>query len=256
MLPLWPESERLILGDKHLTLHSRGKTHSVALPVERSGQVDFQALMTSLPTAFNKLAGHKLTISLSNSRVRYFVIPWRPHLYAHKDWLALAHNHFHEQFGGKAADWDIQISLQGYQQSVLAIATERQLVEGLDKLAEANKWQLLSTEPAFVTLVNRFPRYWRGNSWLMMAEPERILLAESHNGVWLRISYMQTSPELVESHALMLLEQARQLTSHSHKLRLFLHRHGAVPKQTFTDALDVRVLSAEWLSERDAGGQL
>lgn len=248
MLPLWSEPERLILGDNTLSLYRRGKTLDASLPFDSSGQIDFQALMATLPPGFTKLGGHKFTISMSNQWLRFLVLDWQPHIYAHKDWQSIAVNQFRERYGSRASNWNVHVTLQGYQQPVLAVAVDSQLVEGLDHLAEQNKWQLQSTEPAFASLVNRYPRHWRGNSWLLMAEQKHILLAESYNGVWQRINAMHTSPELIENHARMLVQQARQFSSNSEKLRVFLQQPQALLQPSFIEDVEVRPITADWLS--------
>lgn len=248
MLPLWSDAERLILGDKTLIWLRRGKKHSLTLPFERPGHIDFAALAALLPEPMQKLAGRKIKIILSNSWVRYLVVPWQQHVYAQKDWLALAQNLMRERYGARSADWDVQISMQGYRQPVLAAAIDRQLAEGLDRLAEQHRWQLQGIEPAFAALVNRYPRHWRGDSWLMIVEQNRLLLAESKAGVWQRFSTMLSSPDMLDQHALMLVQQARQFNPDSRKRRLFLSRSGAVPDQNFIDDIDVRLLPHDELN--------
>lgn len=253
MLPLWPEPERLMLGDESLTLHHRGKLHSQPLPFERPEQIDFDALAAALPTPMQKLAGRKLTIILANSWVRYLIVPWQEHVYAHKDWLALAQNRMRERYGPKSAAWDVQISMQGYRHPVVAVAIDKQLSEGLDRLAGQQRWQVQGIEPAFAVLVNQYPRHWRGESWCLMAEHNRLLLAESKAGVWQRFSSMVSSPGMMEQHALMLVQQARQFNPETRKRRLFLARSTTFPSEDFIKDIDIRLLPADWLASDNEG---
>lgn len=253
MLPLWTEPERLVLGENSLTLHRRGKLHSQPLPFERQEHIDFDALAASLPLQMQKLAGRKLTIILANCWARYLIVPWQEHIYSHRDWEALAQNKMRERYGAKAADWRIQISLQGFGQPALAVAVDTQLAEGLDRLADQYRWQVQAIEPAFAAVVNHNPRHWRGDSWLLMVEHNRLLLAESKSGVWQRFSTMLSSPDMLEQHAVMLVQQARQFNPESQKQRLFLSRSGKLPDQDFIKDIDIRLLPTDWLSSE--GGQ-
>ncbi len=253
MLPLWPETGQLLLGEKTLTMSRRGKVHSVLLPMERPEHIDFTALQAALPVEMQKLGGHKLRIILANYWVRYLVVPWQPHVYAHRDWLALAQNRLRERYGARAADWDVQISMQGYRQPILAVAIDKALAEGLDRLAELNRWQIEAIEPAFAALVNRYPRHWRGDSWLMMADHNRVLLAESSGGIWQRFSLMLSTPDMLTQHAMTLVQQARQFNPDNRKRRLYLYRGNTMPKQDFIEDMDIRLLAADWL--KSAAGQ-
>lgn len=251
MLPRWSEPERLLLSEQNLVLHRRGKSYAVELPLERPGHIEFDSLLATLPPAMTKLSGHRLNLVVANSWVRYLILPWQEHVYAHKDWLALATNRMRERYGAKAADWDVKVSMQGYRQPVVAAAIDRPLAEGLDRLADIRHWHLQLIQPAFVALVNRYPRHWRGDSWLMMADKDRVLLAESQAGVWQRINYLVTSPEMLTQHALMLIQQARQFNPDSRKRRLYLYSGATSLKQDFVDDMEIRPLSADWLK----GGQ-
>lgn len=252
MLPLWPDAERLILGENMVTWYRRGKQHSISLPFNGPEQIDFDAFAAALPNSFQKLHGRKLKVILSNHWVRYLVVPWQEHVFAQKDWLALAQNRFREQFGAKAAGWDVEISLQGYGRPVLAVATNRQMSEGLDYLADLYRWQLQATEPAFASLVNNFPRHWRGDKWLLMADNNHLLLAESKAGIWERFSSMMSSAEMMEENAMMLVQQARQFNPEIRKRSLYLFRNADLPSDNFIHDMDIRLLTADWLKQEKA----
>lgn len=246
MLPLWPEPKRLLLDEKQLCFLQRGKTQKVSLPVEQADHIDFDAMQAALPPELGKLSGQKLTVSLSNAWVRYLTVPWQPNVYAHRDWVALAENRFRERYGAKSADWVVRVGLQGYKQPVLAAAVDRTVAEGLDRLADSHRWQLTLVEPVFNTLINLHPRYWKGDSWLLMGEANHIILAESRSGVWQRFSSMLTTPDMIEQHALMLIQQARQFSPDVKKRRLYLYCEGHELAQDFIGDMDVRLIPAIW----------
>ncbi len=248
MLPLWPESERLILGEQSLSLRRRGKHISASLSFVGPEQIDFDLLSASLPEAMHKLRDRKIRIVLANNWVRYLTLSWIPHLYGHKDWLTVAQNQMRERYGAKADNWQVKVHFQGYGQSVIAAAIDRQLAEGLDRLAEQHRWQVDTIEPAFASLVNQYPRYWRGDSWLLMAEHHRLLLAESKSGIWQRFSLMLSSPQTITQHAQTLIQQARQFSQEQHSPRLYLYRSDSAPAQDFIEDMKVRILAADWLS--------
>ncbi len=248
MLPRWTDSERLVLGQHSLALHRRNKTHAVNLTLTDSNHIDFDKLAVSLPAQLRKLGGHRINLVLSNYWIRYLILPWRDHVYARKDWLALARNSMQAQFGVNAAEWDVDVHLQGYGKPVVSVATDQALVTGLDRLADQLGWQIQRIEPAFSALVNRHPKQWRGDSWLMMADDNRLLLVESKAGIWHRSSSMLSSPEMLNHHAMMLLNQARQFNPETKKRRLYLCRTGVLPEQNLVEGLETKLLPADWLS--------
>jgi hypothetical protein len=255
VFPLWSENERVILAERSMTLMSQKNPAKITLPFTSSHSINFDELNSSLPAEMKALSGKKVTVTVGSAWVRYLILPWQPNIYSKKDWAALAQNHFRERYGLKARDWDIQVSMQGYMQPVIAAALDRDLVIGLDKLAESNGWQLQVIEPSFATLVNRHRRKWKDNDWLLIVENDRLLLAESNKGVWQRFRVMLSTAETLGKSALMLVQQARQFNSEPGKKQLFLFTSNSHLTQDFIEDMEVQLISENWLDALEEGHQ-
>ena len=77
-----------------------------------------------------------LQVVLSNTFVRYLVLPWRDGVYRQQDWQAVAQHAFRQQYGAVADNWRIKVRLLAYGENVLAAAIDETLCEQLDACAK------------------------------------------------------------------------------------------------------------------------
>jgi hypothetical protein len=133
----------------------------------------------------DKLGLHHVRFILSNQFARYLVLPWHPGVYALQDWRALAAHEFRKQFGAMAENWEIRVALQGHGAPAVACALDRELTERLLALSAAAGWIVHGIEPALMTVFNRHrARLAKPDHWLLLAEPQRLLLGQIKNGAW------------------------------------------------------------------------
>lgn len=145
-----------------------------------------EGLLTALEMQAGELGLRSVRFILSNQLVRYTVLPWQPGVYAMQDWKALAAHQFHNQFGNIADGWDIRVALQGYGMPAVACALERDLIDRLLDISAKAGWSLQGIEPALMTIFNRHHRHFtdKADHWLLLAEPQRLLLGQISNGAW------------------------------------------------------------------------
>ena len=128
---------------------------------------------------------HRVRFILSNQFARYTVLPWQPGVYAMQDWLALAAHQFRKQFGPVAENWDLRVALQGYGAPAVACALDRELTERLLALSAEAGWTVQGIEPALMTVFDRHRAHFaKSDHWLLLAEPQRLLLGQLANGAW------------------------------------------------------------------------
>lgn len=154
-----------------------------------------EALLEALAKVSHFIAQGSVRFIVSHHFVRYLVLPWQEGVVQRSDWEAIAQHEFRKRFGAVAEDWRIRVSLHGYQQSVMACAIDQRLVDGLQNLALEHKWRISAIEPLLMSILDQHHGYAR---WLMVAEPERILLCEHHEGSWQ--SFSMLSPPLGEEN--------------------------------------------------------
>lgn len=143
-------------------------------------------LLTALESQAGELGLRRVRFILSNQLVRYTVLPWQPGVYAMQDWIALAAHQFRNQFGVIADSWDIRVTLQGYGMPAVACALDRDLTKRLLHISTEAGWKVQGIEPALMTVFNRHHSYFTGKSdhWILLVEPQRILLGQISNGAW------------------------------------------------------------------------
>lgn len=193
-----------------LTAHGialrQGKSLRLLTPVADTA-MSRQEVIASLRQVAPAIPAGTLRLILSNHFVRYAILPWQPGLYSRNDWLALAQHAFKKRYGQAAEHWQISVDLQAYGQAVLACATDAALVDDVQQIASTHGWQLTQLEP-LLSAVMRHGR-WQADDWLLLAEPERLLLCERATG-WQAISVMAPPPGEVLSQTAQMLNRAWQ----------------------------------------------
>lgn len=244
MLPLWHKKSTLVVGSDHLWIHNQGEIIALPLLTKSLQQtIDFDALNDQLISPVNSLSGKSVTIILANSLVRYAILPWRSHLYSRRDWQAIAERYLIEVYGNNAALWQVTVSMQGYGQPLIIAAVDRDIITGFETLAGQNNWQLASIEPAFSTVANHYQHDFSSDAWLMLAEQNRLTLAQSIDGVWQR--FLVSVPPLGQAQKQFrtLVKQAHQVSSSGKKMKLYVYGHPSLIAKDLGDDVDTHVLA-------------
>jgi len=210
-----------ILGNRHrvstlaLTAQGialrQGKTSRLLTPVTDTAMTRQEAVSALQQVAADVPAG-KLRLILSNHFVRYAILPWQPGLYSRSDWLALAQHAFKKRYGQATEQWQITVDLHRYGEAVLACATDAALVDDIQQIGSAHGWQLCHMEPLLSAVMRHAPAH--KVEWLLLAEPERLLLCERTTG-WQAVSVMAPPPGEMLSQTAQMLNRARQQTEAS-----------------------------------------
>lgn len=144
-----------------------------------------EAMLAALEAQASELELKRVRFILSNQLVRYAVLSWQTGVYAMQEWLALAAHQFRNQFGTVADSWDIRVALQGYEMPAVACALDHDLAERLQALSVKAGWVVQGIEPALMAVFNQHRSHFnRFDHWILMAEPQRLLLGQINNGTW------------------------------------------------------------------------
>lgn len=152
-------------------------------------------IINALKSVANKIKSKQVRFVISNHFVRYGVLPWQEGIVARQDWLALAQHDFRKRFGAVADQWQVRVSLNGYGKAIATSAIDQALLDDLQTLAQAQQWQIVAVEPLLVSILDSKKSIQKDmpqNAWLVIAEPERVLLCETNRQQWQRFS--QISP--------------------------------------------------------------
>lgn len=149
------------------------------------------ALVNALQSVTSHITAKRVRFVVSNHFVRYGVLPWQTGITARQDWLALAQHDYRKRFGAIADQWQLCVSFNGYGKTVVTSAIDQALVDDLRALAESNSWKITSIEPLLMRILTTKKTTGiqrKQNSWLVVAEPERVLLCETNQQEWQRFT--------------------------------------------------------------------
>lgn len=131
---------------------------------------------------------NKIKFIISNHYVRYETLSWKLNVFSRQDWQSIAENHMRAVYGNIIEGWNINVSMQGYGQPIIISAIDQLLLTRLQTLAQQHNWSIAAVEPALMSVTNSYQHKMKKDSWLVIAEPQRIVLAEAKQGVWQRLS--------------------------------------------------------------------
>ncbi len=146
-----------------------------------------QALIDAIKSIASDIKVKRVRFIISNHFVRYGVLAWQDGIVSRQDWLALAQHDFRKRLGTAAEQWSVRVSLNGYGKPVVSCAIDKDLIDDLTSLAFVHGWKITTIEPLLMSIA-KLAQQQKDMGWLMIAEPERVLLSESVNQQWQRFS--------------------------------------------------------------------
>lgn len=141
----------------------------------------------------------RATVVLSNSYVRYAVIPYDAAVSGPEEELAMARFHFSRVHGERAKGWDLRLSDGPAGTARLASAIDAGLVASIRGCFPGGSGvKLVSLQPYLMAAYNR----WRGalakeDAWLMLPEPDGACLAYATRAGWLAARSFKSENDLL-----------------------------------------------------------
>ena len=208
MLQQWRKPVSIALTPEGITINSGSKPSFIAVQAEMlAGPSSWGPVLTELANNTAKIAVRRVKFILSNHYIRYAVLPWQAGIFSQQDWQSLAENHMRILYGDVINSWKTSVAMQGYGQPLVISAIDHLLLEGLEELASQSNWKIDVVEPAFITISNHYHHTIKKNAWLMMIEPQRILLAEIVNDAVVRFSVVFPPIGLETNESIKLLKR-------------------------------------------------
>jgi hypothetical protein len=223
----------LAIAQDGVAVRLPGKAASM-LSAQNLTHNNYAAIFDTLRQHKNLLENQKVKLIISNHFMRFTVLHWLDGVNARQDWLALANHAFRHQYGAAADNWQVRVSLSGYGQAVIASALDQTFYDGLNQIALelGLSWQTI--EPLMMRLLNdSMPLE---AAWILVAEPQHLLLCETQNGQFQRFSVASPPAGQEASFAAQMIARAQLQTPSPQQpattvVHVSGHLNGAWPKE-------------------------
>jgi Fimbrial assembly protein (PilN) len=178
----WSKTSTLALSSTGIALSIRGEKPQLLTDATFECK-DANQLTEILAQSESSLKKQSVNVVLSNTFVRYLVLPWQDAVLTQADWQAIAQHEFRKQFGATANDWLVRVNLGKHGQTVLAAAIDNKLYAQLQTSAEQLGFNVCVIEPLLMRVFNQH----NPNSWVLVAEPQRLLLCQIRDDEWQQV---------------------------------------------------------------------
>lgn len=212
MLLPWSSVRTLAIAHDGIALRTGGEKPQMLTEAGFQWRAE-TPLLSLLSQHENSLKNQPIKVVLSNTFVRYLVLPWQDAVFAKADWQAIAQHAFRQQFGAQAGDWRVSVHFQQYGQTVLAAAMNDDVYMQLEAAATALKFNMVRVAPLLMTLLNAHSADakaidWALTGWVLVAEPQRLLLCQINQGEWQQVLVDSPPAGQEYQHAEQLIQRA------------------------------------------------
>lgn len=183
----WFKSSTIALAPEGIALREAG-SDNIRLLKTMASPAAWETLLAELRSMADGLGLRRVRFILSSQFVRYAVLPSQAGVVSGRDWQGLGEQYLHKLYGAVADNWEVRVSLQEVGEPVVACAIDRTFIAALEEVAHGAHWQIDGMEPVLMAVVNQYRRALPASHWLLLAEPQRVLLAEVMDGQWQRFS--------------------------------------------------------------------
>jgi hypothetical protein len=206
----WGKPATIALAPEGIAYHPAGApAGDIQLQASQQAARSWDGQLTELSAMASELDVRRVRFILSSHYVRYAMLQWQEGIHSGQDWQALGEHHFRKMYGGIAETWEVRVALQGYGESVVICAIDRALLSGLKEIAAQFRWAVHGIEPALMSVFNRHRREMPQDDYLLMlAEPQRLVLAEIAEGKWRRFAVASPPAEREGQEGVGMIERA------------------------------------------------
>ncbi|NQZ53778.1 MAG: hypothetical protein HRT93_05935 [Piscirickettsiaceae bacterium] len=208
MLPQWRKPTLIAITPDSITINSGDKENRV---IDTENVSSWAQVLIKLENNAATIKPGSIRFILSNHYVRYAVLPWQPDVFSQQDWQSLAENYMRTLYGNDIDNWTIRIAMQGYGQPLVISAIDQLLLMRLEALAQQYKWTIEAIEPALMSVMNHYHHKIKKHDWLMLAEPQRLLLAEITKGALVRFTVASPTVNQQSVEALNVVKRTMKL---------------------------------------------
>lgn len=160
----------------------RGVAH-----VDSHGPEAWRGAVAALAGLLPGMAARKpaCEVVLSSHFVRCQLLAWNDNINGLKEYAALARAQFRSVYGAAAEAWDIRLARAQFGSPILACAVDTALLGELDRLAVGAGTRMVSVQPYFASVFDRWRSACKGPAWwFVVIEPGRLWLGRTAGGKW------------------------------------------------------------------------
>lgn len=130
--------------------------------------------------------GARARVVLSDSMVRYAVVPWNPALAGVEEEAVFLRHRFGQLYDAGTAEWDIRVDRQHGERARIASAVDPAQLAALGELLRARGIRLRSVVPALADTVGRhLSRLKEPAGWLLSHDAGLLSMARWEDGAWM-----------------------------------------------------------------------
>ena len=147
----------------------------------------WEGAVNVLPELLNEIGSESAaaTLILSNSFVRYAVVPWSENLSTPKDEMAFARHCLSAIYGDAVNDWELRLSPGGVGEPRIASAVDRSLLQSVRGAVAKSRLRVRSIQPFLMAAFNRWQRDLDSDNCLfLVVESGQYACAAIRNAQW------------------------------------------------------------------------
>jgi hypothetical protein len=242
-----------------LTVSGRGWRPEFSKPVVLSaessdGATGWQAPLAALVQWLeqNKLAQTDVEVILSDSFVRYALVPWSDDVQKPSELAAFSRIYFEALFGAKSADWEIQIDVGDYGMRGIGCALDKGLIEALHGLAKKYAFRLTLLQPYFMHVFNRWRGHINRNALLAVVDSRLCMMATFMDGCWHSVRAVRVG-ENVGAELPRLIERELLLQGMDVQSKVYLHMLTPIDTAVIKRDMRASLLISNSEIEQEAG---
>lgn len=130
-------------------------------------------------------AGCELKVVLASPLVRYLALAPLAVSMSAEEKTAYVQGAFQEIYGAVADTWQVQVNDAVPDEAIIAVATDRALLQGLDDIAAKYQLKLTAVQPHLMQAFNMLShKLKQAHTYFAVVEPQRVLIAKLNAGKW------------------------------------------------------------------------
>ncbi|MGZ3236831.1 MAG: hypothetical protein ACXWIN_00260 [Burkholderiaceae bacterium] len=215
----------------------------------------WQAPLTALRQALEqlKLESADVEVIVSDHFIRYALIPWSEAVQKSAELAILAQIHFEDLFGAAAQEWHIQTDCRTYDQTGMGCALDRTLFTSLQGLFAERKLHLMSLQPYFMCVMNRWRQRLGPNALVAIAESGQCIFVSLKDGAWHSARTLKVMDSITAALP-VLVNREILLQGLDPKIPLYLHTLEPVDNAHLRQTLNMILLEMSPATAQQAPG--
>jgi hypothetical protein len=194
VLPLLPDKVLIAISPAQLSMVrlsgwlSNKKVvakHSTNLSLPKMNEVNWQPVIDALGAVLKEAQWQraKTKIVISNSMVRYTLLPWSDTILNAEEERKFAQHKINQVFGGNFKNWEIILGANVYGNSRLACAVDTVLLSQLRQLALKSQLTIQSIQPHLIAALSYWQKRLSGKQQqFVLFDGEKLCIAYIENG--------------------------------------------------------------------------